>query len=84
MVCFNMEELLGNAAFKQIALRYPHIGIKLKAYWATKAFDPYMHDLFTHTRNGERRGFPPEDLARLRELKELHDSLHKDVWIYTI
>ena len=78
-----VDALTKHPAFRQIALKYPHIGIKMKAYWGTKKFDVYMHELFTDTRNGERRGFPAQDLELLKEIQTLHDSFHRDVWIYT-
>lgn len=85
-----MNVLTESVAYKKIALKFPHIAIRLKQSWGGEEFEHYMKALFTDTRNGERRGFPEEYLKLLIEIYDLY-SLHygkldheHDVWRYKI
>lgn len=66
--------------FKNLPDKYPHlleqnyihILNRLMQLWALPEFDTFMHDLLIDKRGG-RQGFPPEVLAELLFMNELHN-----------
>lgn len=85
-----LDTLIQSNMYRGIALRYPHIAIRMKQLWGKDAFADYMHELLTDTRNGERRGFPKQDRELLIEIQHLY-KLHfgklehqEDPWHYRI
>lgn len=67
-----LDTLIKSTMYRDIALSYPHIAIRMKQLWGKDAFEDYMHELLTDTRNGERRGFPEEDRKRLIDIQQLY------------
>ena len=73
--------------YVQINERFPHIGRHLIQTWGSYAFYMYCGTLFTDTRGGTRRGFPPEILMALTRLARVHEQNHPrldarrlDIW----
>jgi len=81
------REALDNANFQLISQRFPHIGEKLLLSWGTSEFPKFVNALINDTRDGERKGFPPEIMLALWHIQEEHDVLYPasrvrivDIW----
>ncbi len=82
-----IQQLKQDKSYIRISQHYPHIGKKLLIFWGSEFCEPYLDSLFTDTRSGTRRGFPPEDMQALLKLRQLHETLFEferehDVWTY--
>lgn len=70
--------------FKLVNEQFPHIGELLKTNWGHDLFINVMDRLMHDTRNGTRRGFPPDVGRALMRLTVLHDNTFRikrmDVW----
>ncbi|MBD3634562.1 MAG: hypothetical protein HUJ23_06625 [Methylophaga sp.] len=56
-------------------------------FWGSEFCEPYLDSLFTETRSGTRRGFPPDDMLALLNIRLLHEEQYEferkqDVWTY--
>lgn len=73
--------------FQLVSARFPHIGAKIAATWATHEFRPYANTLFNDSSRLNRQGFPGDILMALFRLAELHDEKYpelrgraRDIW----
>lgn len=64
--------------FQFINQRYPHIGKKLQALWATEWIGDYFKELLGDPRGSSRSGFPKDILAALEELRAAHPRLRPE------
>lgn len=85
----DLNALIGCDAYREVALKYPHIAVRMRELWPDEDFALYMHTLFTDTRDGERSGFPPADFLRLVEINNLYITLYakhrkEAIWHYRI
>ena len=64
-----------NKDFQLVNKQFPHIGTKIFFLWSTDAFNSYLNDILTDTRDGERQGFPVEVVMALFRLQQEHDGL---------
>ena len=77
-----------NPKFNVVDQAFPHIAIKIKAYWGGSGFVPYMEGLLHGTREGTRRGFQTDVLMALHHLAEQHKAaypqyqVNDDFWAY--
>jgi len=77
-----------NPQFNVVTQAFPHIGVKIKAYWGQASFVPYMEGLLHGTREGTRRGFQADVLMALHHLAEQHKAAYPhyvvsdDFWAY--
>lgn len=83
----NLEQLKQDESYLKISQKYPHIAKKLLIFWGSEFCEPYLDSLFTETRSGTRRGFPPEDMLALLNIRLLHEKQYEferkeDVWTY--
>lgn len=80
-------EIRATEEFPIINERFPHIGRRMMLTWGSYAFYIYSHSLFTDTRGGTRKGFPPEILAAITKIVKIHeeryprlDARRLDIW----
>lgn len=80
-------EIRATEEFPIINDRFPHIGRKMIQTWGSYGFYIYSGTLFTDTRGGTRRGFPPEILAAITKIVKVHEEryprldIHRvDIW----
>ncbi|MED5509142.1 MAG: hypothetical protein VX841_02505 [Pseudomonadota bacterium] len=83
----NLEKLKQDESYLKISQKYPHIAKKLLIFWGSEFCEPYLDSLFTETRSGTRRGFPPDDMLALLNIRLLHEEQYEferkqDVWTY--
>lgn len=64
-----------NLDFQRINKKFPHIGTKIFYLWTTDGLSPYLSDVLTDRRDGERQGFPAEIAMAIFRLQQEHDSL---------
>lgn len=84
-------EIRATEEFPVINDRFPHIGRRMIQTWGSFAFYIYSDTLFTDTRGGTRRGFPPEILAAITRIVKIHEKRHPrldprwaDVWVHSV
>lgn len=65
-----------NIHFNTIQNAYPHIGNRLEMFWGHLDFVRYVDQLIYDTRDGGRKGFPPEIFMALHHLSEDHLDAH--------
>jgi hypothetical protein len=80
-------EIRATEQFPIINQRFPHIGRRMIQTWGSYAFYMYAGTLFTDTRGGSRRGFPPEILLAITRIVKVHelayprlDPRRVDIW----
>ena len=80
-------EIRATEHFPIIDARFPHIGRRLIQTWGSYAFYMYAGTLFTDTRGGSRRGFPPEILSAITRIVKVHEERYPrldprrvDIW----
>lgn len=80
-------EVRATEQFPLIEERFPHIGRRLIQTWGSYAFYMYVGTLFTDTRGGSRRGFPPDVLLAITKIVKVHELAHPrldprriDIW----
>lgn len=80
-------EVRATEYFPVIDARFAHIGRRIIQTWGSYAFYMYVGTLFTDTRGGTRRGFPPEILAAITRIVKVHEELYPrldprrvDIW----
>ena len=80
-------EIRATEQFPIINERFPHIGRRLIQTWGSYAFYMYAGTLFTDTRGGSRRGFPPEIMSAITRIVEVHELTYPrldyhlvDIW----
>lgn len=80
-------EVRATEEFQTINERFPHIGRRLIQTWGSYAFYIYSGTLFTDTRGGTRRGFPPEILTAITRIVKIHEQAYPrldprrvDIW----
>lgn len=80
-------EALASAHFQVINQRFAHIGKKLAGFWGKPEFSAYVNGLMNDTRDGERKGFPPDIMIALWHIIDEHDQKHPacrlkttDIW----
>ncbi len=80
-------EVRATEYFPIIDGRFPHIGRRLIQTWGSYAFYIYAGTLFTDTRGGTRRGFPPEILTAITRIVRVHEERYPrldprrvDIW----
>ena len=61
-----------NIHFNTIHRAFPHIGDRLELFWGHPEFVNYVDNLIYDTRDGGRKGFPPEIFMALHQLSEDH------------
>lgn len=64
-----------NIDFQRINKKFPHIGTKIFYLWTTDGLSPYLSDVLTNRRGGERQGFPADIAMALFRLQQEHDTL---------
>jgi hypothetical protein len=68
-----------NIDFQRINKKFPHIGTKIFYLWTTDGLSPYLNDVLTNRRGGERQGFPADIAMAIFRLQQEHDSLYPTV-----
>lgn len=63
---------------------YPHIFQKVEVLWGTVELHQYLDRLFSETRDGTRKGFPPPVNIALIKLVNIHDDHLKSLGIKLI
>jgi hypothetical protein len=56
--------------------RYPHVAKNIKLFWGSSYLPDYITNLMLDTRNGKRKGFPPDDAKALTDLLKIHDDVY--------
>ena len=59
--------------FDRINSKYPHVAKRLQMFWGVPGFYQQLSAILLDTRDGERRGFPQDDLVMFFELSTIHD-----------
>ncbi len=73
--------------FNVVNAAFPHVGKRIRLFWGEPEFKPYMLDLQTMNRGGNREGFPTAVAQALFALTLKHGMEHpslmqskEDVW----
>jgi len=67
-----LETLETNINYNTLRNAFPHIAERLQVFWGHPEFFNYINNLIYDTRDGGRKGFPPEIFMALHQLAEDH------------
>ena len=86
-----MLQLLNGAEDKYphiLEKKFPHVFARILELWKVPAMEKYFTDLMMDTRDGKRKGFPPDAAMEVFNLSLLYDkqrtkpaSQATDVWL---
>ena len=67
--------MIQDAGLELVASRFPHLGKGLRLLWGHPEVVTYVDKLFLDTRGATRRGFPPDVMQALVEIRALHQTI---------
>lgn len=71
-----MKNLKEDRDFQLLEKSFPRVARNVELFWGTDMFCDYIDIVCKDTREGERRGFPPEAFEVLIKLKNTHMRLY--------